>query len=139
MMSGIRGKNTRPEIAVRKALHALGFRYRLHPKKVPGKPDFVLPSCNAAIFVHGCFWHGHNCSLFRLPSTRTEFWRTKIEANRERDSVVLVKLAQLGMRSLVIWECAFRGPGRIGLEETVSRAANWLRSDDAPREIRGTT
>lgn len=138
MMSGIRGKNTQPELAVRKALHALGFRYRLHPKDVPGKPDIVLPAYSAAVFVHGCFWHGHDCSLFRRPATRTEFWQAKINANRARDAVVLEKLATAGLRSLVIWECAFRGPGKIGFPETIAQAADWLRSGAGPTEIRGT-
>lgn len=137
MMSGIKGKNTRPEIAVRKALHALGFRYRLHPKDIPGKPDIVLPAYRAAVFVHGCFWHGHDCSLFRLPGTRPEFWQAKIDANRARDVIVLEKLVAAGLRSLVIWECAIRGPAQIGLSATIAQAADWLRSGAGPTEIRG--
>lgn len=138
MMSGIRGKNTKPELLVRKALYAKGFRYRLHSKNVPGKPDIVLAKYRAAIFVHGCFWHGHDCSLFRLPDTRREFWKTKIEGNRERDEIVTNELKQLGWRQLAIWECAFRGPGRIGLDETIRLAEEWLRSDIRQLEIRGT-
>lgn len=138
MMSGIRGKNTRPELQVRLGLHALGFRYRLHPGKIPGKPDLWFPKYRAAIFVHGCFWHGHECSLFKLPGTRQDFWQHKIDANRRRDSVVEELLAADAIRRLEIWECAFRGPGRIGLEQTLERAAEWLRSDEDRGQIRGT-
>jgi len=138
MMSGIRGKNTKPELWVRLGLHAKGFRYRLHPKDVPGKPDIWLPKHRAAIFVHGCFWHGHDCSLFKMPGTRQDFWRAKIDANRKRDAIVDALLADRQIRRLEIWECAFRGPGRIGLEETLARTAAWLLSDDARDEIRGT-
>ncbi len=88
MMAGIRGRNTKPEIFIRKALHARGFRYRLHPRAVPGVPDFTLPRWRAAVFVHGCFWHGHDCPLFRLPGTRPDFWLAKIERNRARDAEV---------------------------------------------------
>jgi DNA mismatch endonuclease (patch repair protein) len=138
MMAGIRGKNTKPEMQVRLGLHALGFRYRLHPKDIAGRPDLWLPGYRAAVFVHGCFWHGHDCSLFRLPGTRTEFWQGKIEANRRRDAVVAELLAEKGVRQLDIWECALRGPGRIGPEETLMRASRWLREADGRGEIRGT-
>jgi len=138
MMSGIRGKDTKPELAIRSGLHAMGFRYRLHPKSVPGKPDVWLPKYRAAIFVHGCFWHGHECSLFKMPATRQEFWLTKIDTNRARDARADQRLAEMGVRRLAIWECAFRGPGRIGLEETLARAAFWLRGNEDRGEIRGT-
>lgn len=138
MMSGIRGKNTKPELAIRLGLHAMGFRYRLHPKTVPGKPDAWLPKHRAAIFVHGCFWHGHDCSLFKMPGTRQEFWLTKIDANRARDVKVGALLTEMRVRRLEIWECAFRGPGRIGLEETLAQTAAWLRGDEERGEIRGT-
>lgn len=138
MMSGIRSKNTKPELAIRQGLHALGFRYRLHPKAIPGKPDLWLPKYNAAIFVHGCFWHGHNCSLFKIPGTRQDFWKAKIDTNRARDAHVSELLNDAGLRRLDIWECAFRGPGRIGLEETLTWTAEWLRGSKAWGEIRGT-
>jgi DNA mismatch endonuclease (patch repair protein) len=137
MMSGIRGTNTRPELAVRRGLHALGFRYRLHPKELAGKPDIWLPKYRAAIFIHGCFWHGHDCSLFRLPGTRQDFWRAKIDANRARDARVGTLLAEVDIRRLEIWECAFRGKGRIGLDETLTRTAEWLRGSATFGEIRG--
>jgi DNA mismatch endonuclease, patch repair protein len=138
MMSGIRGKNTKPEIAVRLGLHALGFRYRLHPKQIPGKPDLWLPKYTAAIFVHGCFWHGHDCSLFKMPAIREDFWKAKISANRARDVRVNELLAFRNLRRLEIWECAFRGPGRIGLDKTLDQAAEWLRGTELRGEIRGT-
>jgi len=138
MMSGIKGKNTKPELQVRLGLHAMGFRYRLHPKAIPGKPDVWLPKHRAAIFVHGCFWHGHDCSLFKMPGTRQEFWSGKIETNRVRDARVDEMLAQQGIRRLSIWECAFRGPGKLGLEATLQATAEWLRGRDERGEIRGT-
>src|SRR5690606_16975078 len=85
MMSGIRGKNTRPELILRSALHRKGFRFRLHRKDLPGRPDMIFPQYRAVLFVHGCFWHGHNCHLFKWPSTREEFWREKIAGNIKRD------------------------------------------------------
>ena len=137
MMAGIRGSNTRPEVAVRKALHAQGFRYRLHPRDVPGKPDMVFPRHRAAVFVHGCFWHGHDCALFRLPGTRTEFWREKIARNRARDETVRRQLAEQGWRSLVIWECALRGRNAPGLAGVIPDVTEWLRTPAQSREIRG--
>lgn len=137
-MAGIRSANTRQELAIRKALHAAGLRYRLHPKDVPGKPDMALPRWRAAVFVNGCFWHGHDCSLFRLPGTRTDFWRAKIERNRARDAEVGRLIAEAGWRRITIWECAIRGPGSIGLSAVVERAAAWIRSDQGDCEIRGS-
>jgi DNA mismatch endonuclease (patch repair protein) len=136
MMSGIRGANTKPELVIRKALHRQGFRFRLHARDVPGRPDLLLPKYHAAIFVNGCFWHGHDCSLFRLPGTRTEFWQAKIDRNRNRDAEVAVQLADQNWRQLSIWECAFRGPGQIGLDETIARTVRWIRSDLPGLEIR---
>ena len=138
MMSGIKAKNTKPEITIRKALYALGFRYRLHAANVPGKPDLVLPLYKAAIFVNGCFWHGHDCPLFRLPETRRAFWDAKISRNRQRDAEVRTMLALSGWRHLTIWECAFRGRGKIGFPATIERAAAWLRSTDPVGEIRAS-
>ena len=137
MMSGIRAKNTRPELALRKALHARGFRYRLHSAGVPGKPDIVLPRHRAAVFVHGCFWHGHDCHLFRLPGTRTDFWREKIDRNRTRDAIVTCELTAQGWRQLAIWECAIRGRTKIGLEAAVDQAVAWLQGEAMTGDIRG--
>lgn len=108
MMSGIRGKDTKPEMIVRKGLHSMGFRYRLHDKKLPGKPDLVLPKYNAVVFVHGCFWHHHDCRFFKWPKTRPEFWREKIERNVERDLSVVKRLRTIGFRTFIVWECALR-------------------------------
>jgi len=135
-MSGIRAKNTKPELTIRKALHALGFRYRLHPRDVPGKPDVVLPRYKAAIFVHGCFWHGHDCPLYKLPDTRRDFWLQKISRNVARDAEVGSLLKTKGWRSLTIWECAFRGPRRLGIDETIRRTVLWLSSGDDTGELR---
>ena len=137
MMSGIRGKDTRPEIEVRKALHAKGFRYRLHARDVPGKPDATFPRYRAALFVNGCFWHGHDCHLFRLPGTRTEFWQEKIARNQKRDEIVRAQLREKGWRSITIWECAIRGRESMGLRRVVSEVSAWLRSSSETLEIRG--
>lgn len=111
MMSGIRGKNTKPEMIVRRALHKAGFRYRLHDKKLPGKPDIALPKYKTVIFVHGCFWHGHMCSKFRWPKTREAWWREKIEGNMKRDEINVSGLHNLGWDVIKIWECEL--PSRI--------------------------
>jgi len=137
MMAGIRSKNTRPEIAIRTALHRAGLRYRLHAKDVPGKPDMVFPRFRAAVFVHGCFWHGHDCPLFRLPENRREFWKSKIDRNRSRDAEVIAKLSASGWRTLTIWECSIRGRGTIGLDETARIAAAWVRNKLPNDEVRG--
>ncbi len=125
-MSGIRAGNTRPELLVRKALHARGLRYRLHASGLPGKPDMVLPKHRTAIFIHGCFWHGHDCPLFRMPGTRQEFWEAKIGRNMARDQEVSREIAKAGWRQATVWECAIRGRNRIGIEETVNRILAWL-------------
>lgn len=137
MMSGIRAKNTRPELAVRRALHALGFRFRLHSPDLPGKPDIVLPKWKTVIFVHGCFWHGHDCSLFKLPSTRTEFWSEKIVKNRERDRAVIQKLGSLGWRVLTVWECSLKGKGKLDIQVVANLVDHWLREGQGDMEVRG--
>lgn len=134
MMSGIRGKNTRPELLIRKALHARGFRYRLHCD-LPGKPDICLPKHRAVIFVHGCFWHGHGCHLFKWPSTRPEFWRAKIERNREVDRAAFVALQDQGWRIGSVWECALKGKQRLPIDQISSELESWLRSSVPTVEI----
>lgn len=136
MMAGIRGKDTQPEKRIRSALHALGYRYRLHVTTVPGKPDLVFPARRAVIFVNGCFWHGHNCPLFKVPSTRPDFWTQKIEANRKRDRRVRDQLEQGGWRHLTVWECTFRGAARSGSEEVIARIVRWLEGKSSALEIR---
>lgn len=139
MMAGIRSQNTRPELAVRSALHARGFRYRLHMQELPGKPDMVLRKHSAVILIHGCFWHGHDCPLFRLPGTRTDFWKEKIDRNRERDAEVRESLESSGWRCLTIWECAMRGRGRLDFESLIDAVATWLKKCEQSKELRGMT
>ncbi|MGH6876954.1 MAG: very short patch repair endonuclease [Rhizomicrobium sp.] len=136
-MAAIRAKNTEPEIVLRKGLHRRGFRYGLHSANVLGKPDLVFRSRRSVIFVHGCFWHGHDCSYFRLPSTRPEFWRKKIESNRRRDTVVADQLRASGWRVLTVWECATRDQGPKAIELVLDRAARWLNSNACAGQIRG--
>lgn len=138
MMAGIKGKNTKPELVVRRGLHALGFRFLIHDRRLPGKPDMVLPRWRAVILVHGCFWHGHDCPLFKWPKTREAFWQEKIGRNRERDAEAETLLGQAGWRVLRIWECSIKGPGRIGEGAVLQLAAEWLRSSDRTGELRGT-
>ena len=133
MMAGIRGKNTKPELLIRKALHARGFRYRIHCKDLPGNPDLCFPKYRAVIFVHGCFWHGHDCHLFKWPKTRPEFWREKIGRNREVDARALAELAAAGWRVATVWECALKGTGRLPLEEVTEKLRAWLQN--APGQI----
>ena len=128
MMSGIKGRNTKPELLIRSHLHRQGFRFRLHARELPGKPDIVFPRYHAVIFVHGCFWHGHDCSLFKWPSTRTEFWREKIERNRMNDQKKRDALLASGWRVGIVWECAIRNSGK-NIEYVVQRLAAWLRSN----------
>lgn len=104
-MAAIHSKDTRPELIVRKYLHACGFRYRLHHNRLPGHPDIVLRKYHTCIFVNGCFWHGHDCQYFREPRTHREFWTQKIERNRQRDKEVQAALAQMGWHCITVWEC----------------------------------
>lgn len=137
MMSGIRGKDTRPEMVIRRRLHALGFRYKLHDQSLPGHPDLVFPSRKAVIFVHGCFWHMHDCHLFKWPSTRREFWAEKLAGNARRDQANLAKLQEEGWRVLVVWECALKGKTKLPESDVVRSIANWLRTGDQIIKIEG--
>jgi DNA mismatch endonuclease (patch repair protein) len=110
-MSRVRSKDTKPEVLLRKLLFSKGFRFRLHGKKLPGTPDIVLPKFRTAIFVHGCFWHLHDCKRGTLPETRREWWKSKLEKNRERDRKNFLLLNEMGWRVAVVWECAFRKHG----------------------------
>jgi DNA mismatch endonuclease (patch repair protein) len=124
MMSGIRGWDTQPELRLRRALHALGFRYRINDRLLPGKPDIVLPRHGAVIFVHGCFWHRHDrCRYATTPATRVEFWRSKFNANVERDARNLRDLRDAGWRVATVWECAL-APKNI--DRTVERVSRWI-------------
>ncbi|WP_282568772.1 very short patch repair endonuclease [Bosea sp. AS-1] len=134
MMSGIRGKNTNPELVVRRALHAHGFRFRLHSMKVHGRPDLVLPRHRAVVFVHGCFWHRHaGCRYATSPSTRSEFWQAKFEANVARDRDIRGKLLEDGWRVATVWECALRKPDQVAISTAL--LSDWLRSDEREIEI----
>ena len=137
MMAGIRGKDTKPELLIRSALHRAGFRFRLHQTSLPGKPDLVLPRYRAAIFVHGCFWHGHDCHLFRWPATREAFWREKIGGNIARDSQQMADLAGAGWRVAVVMECALKGRTRLSFPDIVETLGLWLKSDEKVLEIQG--
>ncbi|MGD9709926.1 MAG: very short patch repair endonuclease [Halothiobacillaceae bacterium] len=134
MMSGIRGKDTKPELVVRKFLHAQGLRYRLHVKELPGQPDLVFPKYKAVVFVHGCFWHGHNCRLFKVPATRTEFWLDKIHGNIERDKKVVDRLIELGWRVATVWECAIKG-SKGSSQGYLHPLADWIRSSKQARFV----
>lgn len=136
MMASIRGKNTQPERLIRRGLHALGFRFLLHDKRMPGKPDIVLPKYAAVIFVHGCFWHGHDCSLFKWPATRQEFWQPKIERNKHLDAAAEEAILAARWRCAVVWECALRGSRKLGLDAVLRRCADWIQSDEARLELR---
>ena len=113
-MAAIRHRDTKPEMVVRRIVHALGYRYRLHRRDLPGTPDLVFPGRRKVIFVHGCFWHRHaDCKLARLPKSRQEFWVPKLEQNRLRDEAALAELGRLGWTSMVIWECEIRDHHRL--------------------------
>lgn len=114
IMSLVKGKNTRPEMVVRRLVHGLGFRYRLHDTKLPGKPDLVFSRKRKIIFVHGCFWHRHkDCALARIPKSNQEFWLAKLEGNRLRDEINIRKLHEAGWDTLVIWECELRDQNKL--------------------------
>ena len=135
-MSGIRGKNTKPEMLVRRALFASGYRFRLHRRDLPGAPDIVLSERRVAVFVHGCFWHMHaGCTFAKLPSTRPEFWLQKLEGNVARDHRAIEALLADGWRSLTVWECATRG---LESAASLSKAlASWIEGSAQSGEISG--
>ena len=136
MMAGIRGKNTRPEILIRSLLHRQGFRFRLNVRDLPGKPDIVLPRFHAVIFVNDCFWHGHDCPLFKWPKTRQDFWRQKIEGNQTNDFKVKQTLLAAGWRVGIVWECSLRGAGKNS-DDVINKITTWLGSDQIVVEING--
>ncbi len=136
-MAAIRSGDTRPEMILRKGLHARGFRFRLHGADLPGKPDIILPKYRALIFVNGCFWHGHGCALFVWPKTRAEFWRLKIEGNVARDRRNEATLSASGWRVARVWECAIRGRQRLTGDAVMDRLSGWICSDTAELDIAG--
>ncbi len=126
MMAGIGAKNTKPELLIRSGLFKLGYRYRLHGKSLPGKPDLVFASRKAVIFVNGCFWHGHDCHLFKWPQSREKFWYDKIANNIRRDRKVRAELAEAGWRVCDVWECQMKGKERLPFEAVLSRCSEFL-------------
>ena len=136
-MAAVKASNTKPEVFVRSILHRAGFRFTLKTKKLPGKPDIYLPKYNAVVFVHGCFWHGHDCHLFRWPKSRKEFWRHKIDNNILRDKVVTEELTAAGFRFAIVWECALKGKAKRKNEFLIRILTDWLKSDDKTLIVRG--
>lgn len=136
-MAAIRGRNTKPELKIRQALHAAGLRYRLHGKKLPGKPDLVFPRHKAVLFVHGCFWHHHDCHLFNWPGTREGFWREKIGRNEANDAKAVTALEESGWRVGIVWECALKGRTRPDFVVAMGKLAEWVKSSEKTISIRG--
>jgi DNA mismatch endonuclease (patch repair protein) len=129
MMRGIRGKNTKPEIAIRHALHSRGFRYRLHVNDMAGKPDIVLPKWNAVIFIHGCFWHHHEgCNNAGIPATRREFWLNKLKENQTRDKRHIEQLLKCGWKVAVVWECSIRHMLKTHDTAVIEGLSTWLKN-----------
>ncbi|KAA8388665.1 DNA mismatch endonuclease Vsr [Acetobacter sp. DmW_136] len=134
MMAAIRGKDTRPELVLRRAMHARGFRFRLHSRNVSGRPDLVFPKYRAVVFVHGCFWHRHEgCRYATKPLTRPEFWQAKFESNIARDKAVRLILLKEGWRVATVWECNLRKSDQV--HAAADRLSVWLRSNDEMLEI----
>lgn len=124
-MSGIRSKNTSLEIKVRKLLHGAGYRFRLHGKQLPGKPDIILPKWKTVIFVHGCFWHGHmHCPIYRLPKSNLEFWESKIQINRTRDKETISAYLLTEWKIIILWECAAKGRHKLSECEIKEKLSN---------------
>lgn len=137
-MARIGPKDTKPEMLLRQGLHGRGFRYGLHRRDLPGKPDLVLPKFGAVIFVNGCFWHGHTgCPHFTLPKGNQEFWAGKIGRTRERDQEAVAALTQGGWRVLTVWECTMRGKTALDREMLLDRVAEWLRGGGGNSVISG--
>jgi DNA mismatch endonuclease (patch repair protein) len=133
MMSGIKYKDTKPEMMIRKALFKSGFRYRLHNAKLPGKPDLELKKYMAVVLVHGCFWHGHDCRYFVWPKNNKEFWQEKISGNKKNDKIVMEKLQRLGYRICIFWECVTRDKDMF--PRAMVKLRSWLPSNDGFLEI----
>lgn len=135
-MQAIRARGTKLERIIGRGLHARGFRYRLNVRQLPGTPDFVFPKHRAVIFAHGCFWHGHDCHLFKVPGTRPDFWMTKIRANQWRDELVLDQLHENGWRTMIVWECASRGRKKHRLHDILQKCEDFLLGDSLLEELK---
>lgn len=132
MMAGIKGRDTQPELLLRRSLYALGFRYRIHVGKLPGRPDMVFPKYHAVLFVHGCFWHRHTCRFATNPSSNNLFWEQKFQGTVERDAKSLAKLQEMNWRVGIIWECALK---KQELAKISARVSDWLLSEKQFLEI----
>lgn len=133
MMSGIKAKNTKPEMTVRSALFACGYRFRLHRKDLPGNPDVVLTRHKTIVLIHGCFWHLHrNCKFAKIPSTRTEFWKTKLANNARRDEIAIQKLIEQGWRVLTVWECYLKATSKETLK---AKLKEWISGTETSGEF----
>jgi DNA mismatch endonuclease, patch repair protein len=139
IMASIKGKDTKPEMVIRRALHALGFRYRLHVKDLPGCPDIVLPKYKVVIMVNGCFWHGHDCHIANRPKSRSEYWEQKIAKNRARDGQSKSQLIELGWRVATIWECAIFGKFKMLIPDLSELISLWLKSGAREITIEGNS
>jgi DNA mismatch endonuclease (patch repair protein) len=128
-MRAIKSRDTKPEVKIRKALYARGYRYRIAAKNITGKPDLLLPRLNVAIFINGCFWHAHGCKIFKIPKIRTEWWKEKLNSNIARDRNTLEKLAEDGLRLLIVWECSFKHMSSKTFPLTVSLIVTWPESE----------
>jgi DNA mismatch endonuclease (patch repair protein) len=135
IMASVRQRDTGPEMRLRKAMHRLGLRYRLHDRKLPGSPDLVFPRFNAVVFVHGCFWHVHGCKYSTAPTTRKEFWAEKFSANRARDERNVNLLLADGWRVLTVWECALKRKLNHPEEAVARRVAEWLKGAQRRAEV----
>lgn len=136
-MSRVGSKDTKPELLIRRRLYALGYRYRLHVKDLPGTPDLVFPRYKSVIQINGCFWHGHACPLCRMPSSNSDYWHKKVARNKERDISNRQRLVEEGWRVLTIWECALRGKEKLALNQVLESTSEWLLSTQLVCEIKG--
>lgn len=125
-MAAVRGRDTGPEVAVRKIIHGLGLRFRLHRSDLPGTPDIVLPRHRSVVLVHGCFWHGHSCTRGKVPASNAAFWLPKLQRNKQRDAEQVKALRKLGWRVLLVWECETKRPDHLR-----KRLARWLKTEAA--------
>jgi len=138
-MAGIHGRDTKPELLVRKALFARGFRYRKNCTDLPGKPDIKLARYHAVVFVHGCFWHGHDCRYYRTPKSNAEFWSGKIDRNRQRDAHDIITLREAGWRVCIVWECITRSSAfKVSTSAVVDTLADWILGTEAFLELYDT-
>ena len=130
VMSKVKSKNTVPELVLRKKLHHLGLRYKLHDAKLPGKPDLVFPKYKAVIFVHGCFWHGHNCGRTGIPKNNRDYWIEKIERNKRNDNEHIKVLKKANWRTMTVWECVIEGKRKMAIDDLAALIRAWLLSTE---------